>query len=137
MLSNCETFDAGYSYVTINGNTKIYEAFELSTTANQTILTSQDETFKLLVKGDSEGVYAGSDINLFIDDTDFGGVGYFIDCQTSTLGCGIDNLNITHYDADEEGIFRASFSGTVWILEESNETVAGNFPIEGVIVFNL
>ena len=137
VLSNCETFDAGYSYVTINGNTKIYEAFELTTTTEQTILTSQDESFKLLVKGDAEGLYGGTDINLFIDDTDFDGVGYFIDCQTSTLGCGIDNLNITHYDADEEGIFRASFSGIVWILEKSNETVAGNFPIEGVIVFNL
>jgi len=137
VLTSCEQFDAGYSYVTINGNTKIYEAFELTTSAAQTILTSQDESFKLFVQGDSEGVYAGSDINLFIDDANFDGVGYFIDCQTSTLGCGIENLNITHYDADDEGIFRASFSGTVWILEKTNETVAGNFPIEGVIVFNL
>lgn len=135
-LTDCNDFDEGYSYIKIREDEKIFSVFEIEEQGGKTILKSMDETVKFIFKGNQEGMYNVEDVNVFIDDSEFGEKGYYIKCENSALGCGINNFNVTHYESTGDGIMRASFSGTMW-MQTISPSVAGDFDIEGVIVIKL
>ena len=82
------------------------------------------------------GEYMDNEVNFFIEDEDFGDDGYKMNCENSTIGCGFDNINITHLRDMGDGLSRISFSGTLWMQTIDNPT-AGNYPVEGQIITKL
>ena len=136
VLTNCNEHQEGFSYIKIREDEKIYPSFNIFREGDRFTLSSMDERVRLIVKGTEEGVYEVENINIVIDDPDFGDAGYYIKCENSPFGCGIEEFNLTHFDEEEGGTVRASFSGTLW-MQTINPSVAGNFEIEGVILLKL
>lgn len=133
VLTQCEEYDEGYSFLKIRNDKKVYSAFELEVNEDQTILKSQDGMVKFIFKGRHEGMYKVDEVNVLINDNEFGDKGYYVKCENSSIGCGIDNFNVTHYESEGNGLVRAVFSGTMW-MQTLSPSVAGNFDVEGVIV---
>ncbi len=133
VLTDCEEFDDGYSFIKIRNDKKVYSVFELEVQGDRSILKSQEGNVKFIFKGMEEGMYDVTDVNVLIDDSEFGPKGYYIKCENSTLGCGIDNFNVTHFEEGNNGMIRVTFSGTMW-MQTLSPLVAGNFDVEGVIV---
>lgn len=129
--------DEGYSYIQLTRDgkeeSKVYESFVMTTNGDQTILSSPNGEFKFLFKGLQEGVYPEDQINIVIDDPSFGEFGYEMSCENSTQGCGIKECFVSHYDIDNEGIIRLTFSGTLW-MSTIEPRLAGEFPVEGIII---
>ncbi len=136
VLTDCSEFDQGYSFIKIRDDEKIYSAFELEVEGERTVLKSKEGNVKFIFQGMKEGMYNADEVNVLINDSEFGEKGYYIKCENSSLGCGINNFNVTHYESGESGMVRASFSGTMW-MQTLSPSVAGNFDVEGVIVIKL
>lgn len=136
VMTNCNDYEAGFSFIKIRGEEKVYPAFELESNGEQTILKSTEGNVKFIFKGSQERMYDVDEVNVLIDDEEFGEKGYYVKCENSAFGCGINSFNVTHYEEDGNGIVRASFSGTMW-MQTLSPSVAGNFDIEGVIVIKL
>jgi len=136
VLTHCGEYDQGYSVLKIREDEKIYPAFELRIEGERTVLQSPDGNVKFIFKGMEERMYDVNEVNVLIDDIDFGDKGYYIKCENSSYGCGIDNFNVTHYESEGSGMVRVTFSGTLW-MQTLTPSVAGNFDVEGVIVIKL
>jgi len=136
VITDCDEYAEGYSYFKIRDDEKVYEAFELINDGDRTILQSTTGNIKLIFRGQNTGTYDVDEVNIFINDESFEPSGYFIKCEDSNLGCGINNFNVTHFASGNNGMVRATFSGTLW-MQTLNPMVAGNFEIEGVIVIRL
>ena len=136
VLTDCSEFDQGYSFIKIREDEKVYTAFELEVEGQKTILKSMDGSVKFIFNGMEEGMYDVKEVNVFIDDSEFGERGYYIKCENSANGCGINNFNVTHYESNENGMVRVSFSGNMW-MQTLSPSVAGDFDVEGVIVIKL
>ena len=130
-LSECSDFVDGYSYIEINGESKIFDPFKVVIENGQTFLSSQDDNVRFRVQGDTEQRFEVEDINVYINDETIGS-GYFISCENSTLGCGLDDFVITHLDT-QDGWVRASFSGEMW-MQKLNPIRAGYYPVSGQIL---
>ncbi|MDF1696769.1 MAG: hypothetical protein P1U56_13090 [Saprospiraceae bacterium] len=133
VLTACDEFKDGYSWIKIQGEERFYPAFTINQDGERTILEEPDGIVKLYFKGIDEGVYDVDEVNIFINDPNFGDKGYYIKCENSPVGCGIDYFNVTHLDTGENGMIRAAFSGDVW-MQTLSPQVAGIFKVEGVIV---
>ena len=136
VLTNCNEHLEGFSYIKIREDEKIYSSFNILREGDRFMLSSMDDRVKLIVKGTGEGDYEMENINIVIDDPDFGEAGYYIKCENSPLGCGIEEFSLTHFDEEEGGTVRASFSGILW-MQTIEPSVAGNFEVEGVILIKL
>ena len=132
-LSACSDFEEGFSYLKINGEEKIFNSFEVVQEGEKTILKSQDDKVRLSFRGASAKIYRDEEVNVYINDIDFGSSGYFMDCQQSVTGCGVTDFHVTHFEEGAEGWLRVSFSGTLWMQTLINP-VAGNYNLEGVIM---
>ena len=106
--------------------------FRLKKLMGRTSLIDPNNEMKIHFNGLSSGVYDEQSVHVFIDDEDFGPLGYSISCEQSAWGCGLDDFNVTHFESTG-GILRISFSGVMW-MQTIEPPLAGNFPIEGVIV---
>ena len=135
VIAACEDLKDGYSFIKIRTEKEIFKPFTIEVEDNRTIIASQDGSVKFLFRGTEEGFYQENEVNVAINDPDFGDKGYFIQCENSSLGCGIDSFNVTHYNQDE-GTFRVAFSGSLW-MQTISPSVAGEFKIEGIIVIKL
>lgn len=135
VLTDCSAYNQGFSFIRIREDEKIYGAFEMEVIGEKTVLKSQDEKVKFIFRGNQEGMYNVDEVNVLIDDEDFGDKGYYIKCENSVYGCGIDDFNVTHFQSGN-GTIRATFSGTLW-MQTLSPSVAGNFDVEGVIVIKL
>ncbi len=135
-LSNCENFENGYSYVTINNEMKIYEPFNVSIDQERTVFKSQDNDFRFKIKGVTRGSYNEDEILIYINDTTFGNAGYNIECENSAFGCGVNECVITHFNAGDENWIRVHFKGDLWMRTISPE-LAAYYPVEGVILSKL
>jgi len=136
VLTDCSEYNQGYSFLKIRDEEKVYNAFEIEIQGQKTILKSKDEKVKFIFNGQQEGMYDVKEVNVFINDDKFGEKGYYIKCENSAFGCGINNFNVTHYESGGSGMVRATFSGNMW-MQTLSPSVAGNFDIEGVIVIKL
>lgn len=133
IMTHCSEYENGYSYIKIRNDEKVYKAFEIEEEGDRTILRSSEGNVKFKFKGMEEGMYAVNEVNVFIDDKDFDQNGYYIKCENSADGCGIDQFNVTHYDQGVNGMVRVTFSGTLW-MQTFSPLLADDFDIEGVIV---
>jgi len=133
-LSNCQEYKEGYAYFKIEDETEVYQAFsyEYDSTTETTTLISEEGNIRMKFSGDMERSYNTEEVNVFIDDENFGKDGYFIKCENAAIGCGFTMFNVTHFE-DNEGLLRVSFEGKLWMQTIQNPT-AGNYMIEGVIV---
>lgn len=132
-LSNCQEHEDGYSFIKIRNDKKLYKAFSFDKEDGKTFLTAQDDALKLIVKGTDIGPYNVEELNIKIDDLNFGANGYAINCENSTQGCGIEEAFVSHYEETNDGWIRITFSGEAW-MQTITPAAAGNFPIEGIIL---
>lgn len=135
VLTNCNELGAGFSYIKIRNDIEIYPSFELELVGDRSILKSQDGNIKFIFKGMEKGMYNVDEVNVLINDSDFGDKGYYIKCENSPFGCGIDHFNVTHFESSgsNSGTIRATFSGNMW-MQTLSPSVAGNYDVEGVII---
>ena len=129
----CEDIDEGYSYSTIGEDTKIYDNFIFKIENNRMVFSSVDGKFKVFVRGLTEGDYPESSVNLSINDADFGSSGYFIQCENSVLGCGINECSVSHVTKNNEDFIRLKISGNVWI-QKLNTSSATTSPISAIVM---
>ncbi len=135
-LSVCNEYSEGFSFIKINNDKRFYPPFKLIKEDNRSIFKSDDNRIRLSVKGESIGSYAENQVNIYINDIDFGNDGYAMNCETSPQGCGIDDCYISHFEHMSNGLTRISFSGLLW-MNTINNPVAGYYPFEGQIVTSL
>jgi len=135
-LVDCEAYNEGFSFIEIDNARKVYPNFTISTEQNRTVLSAMDGSFAIYIRGNEIGEYETEDINIVIDDPEFGDSGYYIQCKNSPFGCGISKCKITHDGNNEEGIFRVVFSGNVW-MQSLTPAVADNYDVEGEIILNI
>lgn len=131
-LSNCDEFESGYAWITINSDQRLYDAFDFDSNGEESLLSDKNDMFRIRFDGESEGNYKTEDINIFIDDPGFGASGYRMSCETSVFGCGIDQMEVSQYPGAEEDWIRLNFSGTIW-AQTIDPPVAGYYDIEGTI----
>ena len=137
ILTSCSDFELGFTYITIEDESEIYPAFKIERDGDRTTLKSEEEHIKFIFKGDDVGMYEVDEVNVFINDSEFGTKGIYVKCENSTEGCGIDNFNVTHFATPEKGrTMRVSFSGTMW-MQILSPSVAGYFDIESLIEIKL
>ena len=134
-LSQCNESNDGFAHITIKDESEFFSAFNLTTTSDQTILESSDSRIRIVFRGSEERSYQNDEVNIYINDPDFGTLGYKVECAESLLGCGFQQFNVTHYE-ESGGWLRASFSGTLWGQTISNPSI-GNLDIEGVIAIKV
>lgn len=132
-LLNCGEYNNGYSYIKIGADKEILQAFEFSNTQETSTFQSTDEKIKFIFKGTDTGLYNENEINIKIEDMDFGISGYRMSCLNSTIGCGMEQWNVTHYKAGVEKWVRVDFSGELW-MQTINPAEAGYFPVSGIIL---
>lgn len=133
LLSNCADFEEGYSYIMIRDDRKAYNAFDVIQSGDRTILYSQDGSMKFAFRGMQEGLYEEKDVNISINDSNFGQGGYFISCDNSAVGCGVNQCIVTHYAESEGDWIRLAFEGDLW-MQTIDPPIAGNYHVEGVIM---
>ncbi len=134
ILTNCNDLKDGFSYIMIRDDIKVYESFEVSFENGETTVQSMDGKVRFKFRGSSVGAYQDEQINIFMEDDAFGEFGYSIPCETSTLGCGISEFNVTQLESSS-GQVRISFSGEVHASTIENFQYGG-FEVSGVIVIS-
>lgn len=132
-LSDCESHLDGFSFLKIRQDKKLYPSFEFSRVGNTTILEADGGEMKLIIQGAEIGQYNVEQLNIRINDDNFGDDGYAVNCENSSEGCGINEAYISHYEEMDSGWIRMTFSGEVW-MQTITPAAAGNFPIEGTIL---
>ena len=135
-LSSCDTDEEGYALLYINGEEKYYPYFDVSTGANETVLTAHDGSIRLKFHGVTDRMYAVNEVNLGIYDPEFGSKGYEMNCEHSEQGCGMTQFNVTHYESTG-GLLRVTFSGEELWMQTIDDRVAGKYPMEGIIVVKI
>ncbi len=133
VLTACEAIDKGYSYITINGEEELLPTFALSENNGNLTFSAEDSSFRIKIRGTEKGEYTEEEVNIFIEDEDFGMDGYFMQCENSPVGCGITDCYISHLEDMDDDLTRVSFSGVLWMQTINNPT-AGNYPVEGQII---
>lgn len=133
ILSTCPEYADGFSYFKIRDDERVYPAFDIQTVNGRTILSAQEGQIKIIFSGNEVGLIPENQVNIVINDSDFGESGYYVSCENSPLGCGISDFRVTHYSIQQNGQVRAKFSGDIW-MQTLNPTLAGTYPIEGVII---
>ena len=136
VLTDCNELEEGFSYIKIRDDQKVYSSFSMEIVEERTVLQSEEGNVRFYFRGMQEGKYDVDQVNVFIDDIEFGDKGYYIKCENSNVGCGIDNFNVTHFNLGDNGMIRVTFSGNLW-MQTLSPSVAGNFDVEGVIVIKL
>lgn len=136
VLTDCDELGEGYSFIKIREDEKVYKAFDVELEDGRTILKSQNGNVKFIFKGMEKGSYEVDEVNVLINDAEFGEKGYYIKCENSSNGCGINTFNVTHYESNASGMVRVAFSGNMW-MQTLSPLVAGNWDVEGVIVIKL
>ncbi len=132
-LSACAEDKEGYSYIKIREDMKAYDVFQYEYINGETVLSSNDNGIRFRFDGDVKGSYPEEAINVYIRDVSFGQDGYYFNCEESSIGCGITQFEVTHYDEQGEGWLRIVFAGKLWMQTIENFKV-GDFDIEGVIL---
>ena len=86
----------------------------------------------MYLRGPEKSHYESKDINIYINDPDFGTTGYYIKCEQSPIGCGFKDavLHTTKIDGIE--YLKLDLSGTLW-LQKISTLQAGHFPIQATI----
>lgn len=133
ILTSCEDYADGYSYIMIRDDIQVYESLDFSIDNGETLITSDDQKFWIKFQGETTGDYEESSINIVLEDADFGDFGYIIDWHTGTSS-GIADFHVSHLETVEKKI-RVSFSGKVR-MQTMRSNQYGNFDVSGVIVAN-
>lgn len=136
LLTVCDDYIEGYSYLEINGEMELLQPFTLEKEDGKSILRSQDDDIRLIIQGQGTGEYLENEVNFYMDDEDFGGKGYRMFCENSQVGCGFDDCFISHYEEMSNGLTRVTFSGTLW-MQTIVDPTAGNYEVKGQILTNL
>ncbi len=133
-LSDCQDLIEGFSIIQIKDDKKVYPmSFTAVYNGTRTTLQSADGKIRFHFDGNATGDYTQEDVHIYMNDTDFGDAGYAVNCELSSLGCGISSCHVSHYDETTDGWIRVSFEGEVWMQTISPASV-GTFPVKGVIV---
>lgn len=135
-LSDCEEYQNGFSYLKIRDDEQIYNSLSVTVDGMITKLSEEEHRLRLNFSGTDVRNYSEEEVRIFIEDQRFGEDGYFIRCENSPLGCGIDDFKVTHFGNNNEGWLRITFGGTLW-MQTIEPRLAGNFNIEGVILTKL
>ena len=133
ILSKCMSQEEGYAFVEVGDSEKILDQLEVSIEQGRTTFSTPDESFIFSVKGTEVQAYQESEVNILINDPSFGPDGYYISCQASDLGCGINRCEMTHFANNEGDWFRVQFEGEIWV-RTINPAVASYKPVRGVIL---
>jgi len=135
-LTSCSDFKDGYSYLKIRDEKEIYPAFTFESENGETTLSSVNENFSFRFKGEMSGSYENQQINVFMNDENFGKDGYKIDCDRNVIGCGMETFEVTHFDKSMDGWLRVSFAGSIFMQTIKNPEF-GYFPVSGVILIKV
>lgn len=130
-LPTCAGYDQGYTYMSIRGEDRVYPVFTIDKIDGNTILRSSDDNIQLILRGQEMRTYSEEEVGIIVNNQVFGDSEFYANCGTSTLGCGLDYCQVTHAD---EGWFRVSFGGRVWMQTVAPSAVAGNFYVSGNIL---
>lgn len=132
-ISSCQKDQNGYSYIKIRDQIRTYDPFVTNIDNGKTTISSPSDNVRISFEGAMEGEYQVQDVNIYINDEMFGPDGYYISCESAEQGCGINDFYVSHFEETADGWLRASFSGVLW-MQTIEPALAGNFPIEGVIL---
>ncbi len=133
-LSHCNDDEGGFSYIMIRGDRKTYKAFTLEELdENRYQLTSENGKVRIAFDDNGIGEYEAQQSNIYMKDEDFGADGYSINCENAAQGCNINDFYISHFERMNNGLFRVSFSGEVW-MQTIRSLEYGDFPVAGVII---
>ncbi|MEE9439854.1 MAG: hypothetical protein V3V14_12685 [Saprospiraceae bacterium] len=133
-LTNCAEYIDGFSHIVIREDTKYYTAFNVSEEDNQLVIRSENQKFRLRINGTESRKYSENEVNIFIDEEEFGTRGYYISCENSEIGCGISNCEVARYGNNKW--LKISFEGELW-MQSYNPWVAGNYPISAEITVKI
>lgn len=135
-LNVCEDFAEGFTYLKINGEMEVLDAFTLEKQNNKSIFRSQNNNIRVLIEGTATGKYAENQVNFYINEIGFGENGYFMNCETAENGCEVKDCYVSHYEEMGNGMTRVTFSGVLWMQTIVNP-IAGNYQVEGQIITTL
>lgn len=137
LIVGCNNLADGFVYLKIRDDEVVYSDVEAEQEAGTTIVSAFDALFWISFRGTTADSYNAEDINIVLEDANFGQStdGYIIGCATSEVGCGISELTVTHYQ-ENNGLLRFSFSGEVFMRTYSSAE-SGNFPVSGIVQIRL
>jgi hypothetical protein len=131
----CDRAKNPYFNLIIDGTNKMY--WQTKTQKNNDgrwsidLLDEQSNVvLSIFVPDDGAGKKADTRLNILLREQSFEGQGYEIFCPTSTLGCGFEKFEITHYDFKNDNFIRGYFKGRFWVKTLSPLT-AGHKNVEG------
>ena len=125
-----------YINLIIDGENKMY--WDMSTSKNTdgrmkiqiTKPGSSEALLNLIAPADGTGIKMDNQLNILLRENEFEGKGYEIYCPTSTLGCGFERFEITHFNYQNDKIIRGYFKGKFW-TKSYNPLTAGYKNVEG------
>ncbi len=131
-LTSCSSLADNFSLIELNGERMVYDSFEWYSENGETKLVDSKGRFEIKFDGSNLGHHPNEQVNIFIKDEGFGDKGYSISCINSSLGCGIYDFELSHFETTK-GWVRVEFEGKIW-AQTINPPIAGNYAIEGVIM---
>ncbi len=131
ILFNCNEIPKNYSFIKIAEDIKVMGSFIYKNNNGKTVLTDKNGKFKITLLGTKIGEYQEDRVYISINDATFGNNGYYIHCEGTGIGCGIDNCKISPKISDN-GWITLRFSGSLW-MRTIDPPVADNFDIEAEI----
>lgn len=130
-----------YFNLIIDGENKMY--WESSTSRNtddrMLILLQQngggERPLTIYAPSDGVGTKPDNQLNILLREKSFVGKSYELYCPTSTLGCGFESFEITHFDHANDGIIRGYFKGRFWVktfepLTAGYKNIEGEFQVK-------
>lgn len=132
VLSSCEDHRDGFAFIQIRGDREVYTMIDLESNSNTTIQLDDGNSLKLYIDGNERNNYVTEEVNIAINDAQFGNKGYFVSCLNSDQGCGIEYCEISHLRASGDQWDRVYFEGKLW-MQTINPPTAGNFDVRGLI----
>ncbi len=129
-----------YINLIIDGENKMY--WDMNTSKNtdgrmQIQITkpgSSEVLLSLIAPADGPGIKMDNHLNILLRENEFEGKEFEIYCPTSTLGCGFERFEITHFNYQNDKIIRGYFKGRFWTktynpLSAVYKNVEGEFQV--------
>jgi hypothetical protein len=130
----CNQAQSSFFNVVISGENKVYfdTKSSLYSDGRMELAISESNKKPLIIYApkNSKGSQNIQNLNIILDEPNFGNIGYQIKCPSSRLGCGFEKFVITHDGSDEDAFIRGHFKGRFWLKEIPSQK-AGYQDVEG------
>lgn len=125
----CDAIDDEYLVFNIEGFHKIHTEISYAIIDDVTMITgTDDQEAKLSLRFEHQGVGMVEDekANILLEDELLGG-GYKLNCFTTDIGCGFEEILITNYSEEDGTFVKGKFKGTFWIESIDQENAGYRF----------